>query len=339
MARRIATAFSVVVVLVLLSGCARQGSPVDAGNGEESGGYRLVDTFPIVGYAEDIEIAGGVGVVAASQGGLVILDMTDPVSPVYLGTGSTSFRAEACAYAPADSLAFVTDGTSGVRIFDISDPADPINSVSHQTTRARDVTVEMVAAGELYHLYVADGEGGFRSAKLWYDEVWEQWFLTELERVHPNGSARGICRVGDLVYLAMEEIGLAIYDVTNPSSMVALGTVDTPGEARAVVASGDYAYVADWRAGLQVIDISDPLSPEIVGEAPTVGNAAGIDYADGKVYVADHIGGLRVFDVSDPTEPEEVGHFDTPYANEALVWGAYIYVADRDWGIVIVEEE
>ncbi len=339
MARRIATAFSVVVVLVLLSGCARQGSPVDAGNGEESGGYRLVEMFPIVGYAEDIAIAGGIGIVAASQGGMVVLDMTDPVSPVYLGMGVTSFSATACSYEPADSFAFVTDGSRGVRIFDVSDPSNPTNSVTYQTTRARDVVTALVVVDSLYHMFVADGENGFRVGELYYEEAFDLWFVNQLDHEYPLGNARGIFVLEDLALLAMEEIGLAIYDVSNPTSTVALGTVDTPGEARAVTAHGDYAYIADWRAGLQVIDISDPLAPEIVGEAPTVGNADGIDYADGLVYVADHVGGLRVFDVSDPTEPEEVGYFETPYANEALVSWPYIYVADRDWGIVIVEEE
>ncbi len=328
-----------IAVLLLFSGCARQGNPVDGGGDDGAEGLRLVETFHITGYAEDIDIGGGIGIVAASQGGMVILDMTDPAAPDYLGTGITSFRAEACAYAPDDSLAFLTEGTRGTHVFDISDPANPLNFDSLQCTRARDVAVVEVAAGALYHFFVADGEGGFRAAKLEYIEQFDLWFVTQLDHEYPAGSARGVFVQGDLALLAMEQVGLAIYDVSNAGDVVALGTVDTPGEARAVTAAGDYAYIADWRAGLQVIDISNPLAPEVVASAATPELSAGIDYHDGKVYVADHTGGLRVFDVTDPTNPVEWGYYDTPYANNVLVTDEYVYVADRDLGVVILEEE
>jgi hypothetical protein len=333
-------ALGLIAVLLLFSGCARQGNPVEGGSSDAAKGFRLVDTYSITGYAEDVYIAGGVGIVAASQGGMVILDMTDPAAPDYLGMGITSFKAEACSYEPADSFAFVTDGTRGLRIFDITDPSNPDNIATLQSTRARDVVTELVTPGELYHIYLADGESGFRVAEFEFFSGFNLWFGNELYHEHPVGSARGIDKQGDLVFLAMEQIGLAIYDVGDLSQdPVALGTVDTPGEARDVVVSGDYAYVADWRAGLQVIDVSDPLAPSVVASAATPELSDGIDYHDGMVYVADHTGGLRVFDVTEPTEPFEWGYFGTPYASNVLVTDEYVYVADRDWGVVILEEE
>ncbi|HYW68635.1 MAG TPA: hypothetical protein VE960_03450, partial [bacterium] len=85
--------------------------------------------------------------------------------------------------------------------------------------------------------------------------------------------------------------------------------------------------------------MSDPGSPVIVGSAETDGMADGIDYRDGLVYVAAHTGGLQVFDVSDPTSPVAVGLLETPFANAVLVTDSYVYIADRDWGLVIAEEE
>ncbi len=42
-------------------------------------------------------------------------------------------------------------------------------------------------------------------------------------------------------------------------------------------------------------------------------------------------------DVSDPAQPREVGFYDTPgYAEGVAVSGSYIYVADRDGGLVIL---
>ena len=53
----------------------------------------------------------------------------------------------------------------------------------------------------------------------------------------------------------------------------------------------------------------------------------------------DHTGGLRVFDVTDPTAPEPDGYFETPYANSVFVTDTHVFVADRDMGLVILEEE
>ena len=80
-------------------------------------------------------------------------------------------------------------------------------------------------------------------------------------------------------------------------------------------------------------------SPEIVGSAEMEGLADGIAYRSGKVYVAAHSGGLRVFDVTDPTNPQEAGFLETPFANDVFVTDSYVYVADRDWGLVVAEEE
>ena len=41
----------------------------------------------------------------------------------------------------------------------------------------------------------------------------------------------------------------------------------------------------------------------------------------------------------DPTSPVAVGLLETPFANAVLVTDSYVYIADRDWGLVIAEEE
>jgi hypothetical protein len=323
-------------VVLGLSGCAEKGSPVEP---DGDAGYRIVGSLPIAGDAEHVEVAGDLCLLAASQGGLVLVDVSDPTSPAALGTGPTSFEASGCAYAPGDSIAFVTNGTSGILAFDVSDPASPEQLGSGQGQQSRDVVAVLVTPRELYHLFVADGLGGFQVQEFRYYPSFQAWFFGELDHHGPYGSARGVCLAGDIALVAMEQLGVWLYDITDLSNVTVLGTIDTPGEARAVAQSGVYAYVADWRAGLQVVDMTDPAAPVIVGSAETDGRASGICYHDGLVYVADHVGGLRIFDVGDPTSPEDAGYIDTPFANDVFVTDSYLYVADRDWGLVVAEEE
>lgn len=325
-----------VALAAILSGCAEKGSPVEP---DPDSGYRIVGSLSIAGDAEHVEVEGDLCVLAASQGGLVLVDVSDPSAPVYLGMGPTSFESTGCAYVPSDAIAFVTNGTSGILAFDASDPSSPVQLGSGQGQQSRDVVAVEVTPGELHHLFVADGLGGLLIQEFRYYPSFQSWFFGGVYQHGPYGSARGVCLAGDLALVAMEQLGLWVYDVANLDAVVRVGTVDTPGDARAVAVHDGYAYVADWREGLQVVDISDPANPTIVGAAPTEGRASGICYHDGLVYVADHVGGLRVFDVTDPESPEPAGFLETSFATGVFVAGSYVYIADRDWGLVVAEEE
>jgi hypothetical protein len=50
---------------------------------------------------------------------------------------------------------------------------------------------------------------------------------------------------GSVAYVADQDAGLQIVDVSNPASLVGLGADDASGDATAVAPSGMVAYVAD----------------------------------------------------------------------------------------------
>jgi len=322
--------------LALSAGCSRRGNPADGG---DSTGYRIVGTLAVGGYAEDVKVVGDLAVIAAGQEGVVLVDVADPGAPGALGTGPTLYEATGCDYAPTDSLAYVTDGSVGVVAYDVTDPESPVYLTYCQGTRTRDLEIVETTPGLLHHIFAADGEGGFRIWELRYYPGYDAWFGNGVYQADTQGSARGICIHGGTAFVAVEQLGLALFDVTQPDDPVALGTVDTPGEARGVAASAGYAYVADWRAGVQVVDVSNPMEPEIVATIPTPGNAVGVFCHGDNLYVADHTGGVLVFDVTDPLAPEAAGSVETPFANAVFVTDSYVFIADRDWGLVIAEEE
>ena len=69
---------------------------------------------------------------------------------------------------------------------------------------------------------------------------------------------------GDYAFVADDQLGLQIIDITNPAAPALLGSYDTVGDAYDVCAAGDYAFVADGAAGLHVIDIMNPASPSLL---------------------------------------------------------------------------
>jgi len=328
--------FVVGAILAVLTGCARRGNPADGG---DSTGYRIVGTAAIAGYAQDVKVAGDMAIIAAGQQGLVLVDVADPAAPGVLGSGPILFDASGCDYAPTDRMAYVTDGSVGAVAFDVRDPASPVYLTYCQGTRARDLEIIEATPGLLHYIFAADGEGGFRIWEMRYYPAYQAWFGNGVYQGDTQGSARGVCLYGGKAFVAAEQLGLVLFDVTTPTSAARLGGVDTPGEARGVAAAGNYAYVADWRAGVQVVDVSDPTAPEIVTTIETRGNAVTAFCRDDMLYVACHTGGLQVFDVSDPPAPTAAGSLATPYANAVFVTDTHVYIADRDWGLVIAEEE
>ena len=95
---------------------------------------------------------------------------------------------------------------------------------------------------------------------------------------------------GSYAYLANEEAGLRVIDISNPASPIEVGYIDTWDSALDVAVSRSYAYVAAWVDGLRVVDVSDPANPVEVGYGGTLLASWGVDVADGYAYVSETIG-------------------------------------------------
>ncbi len=161
------------------------------------------------------------------------------------------------------------------------------------------------------------------------------------------GQAHGIQVVGDIAYVADGTEGLKIFDVSDPSAMVLLGSLDT-GLARDVLfedspASGKVLYVADGLSGMVVIDVNDPASPTQIGSYATLGQAMGLSYhgavGDGPyLTIAAGSEGVIVLDVSLPSAPVfKDSHSTIGFANDVTtdIVGSldYLYVASGSGGV------
>lgn len=78
---------------------------------------------------------------------------------------------------------------------------------------------------------------------------------------------------GDHAYLAAGDLGLLIYDVSDPSAPEQVARVDLPSLADVAVLAGR-AYLADFFLGLQILDVEEPAAPWYLGgslQAPVTG--------------------------------------------------------------------
>jgi hypothetical protein len=161
------------------------------------------------------------------------------------------------------------------------------------------------------------------------------------------------------VFAAVSQAGLWWYDFSTTRSFEGVDTMliysprylgwgDTPSSALAVFAKGGYVYVADDYGGLQIFDLPDTIPafdhdapyeaiPELISSLNTSGRTKDVHVVNNYCYLADGSGGLKIIDITNPASPVFLAAYSTPYAYGVWADENYIYIADRDNGLMIFE--
>ena len=147
---------------------------------------------------------------------------------------------------------------------------------------------------------------------------------------------------GSLAYVASGEFGLAVADITNPASPVALGGATPPFYGSRLAVNGTLSVVTSNSMGLNVVDVSDPMSPKTIGWLGGVMGAVGM--AGQYAYVDNTVPGnpahddLIVVNLSVPSNPAIVGRITLPGAAGTIkIIGTYAYLATGAAGLQVVD--
>ena len=127
--------------------------------------------------------------------------------------------------------------------------------------------------------------------------------------------------------MAAGSAGLRIVNVSEPTSPIEIGALDTPGSASSVRLVADLAYVADGSSGVRIVDVSDPTAPVELSAFDTPGSARDVEVSGSLALVADLGGGLRILDVSNPAAPVQVGQHTTQTVYDVEVVGTRAHAA------------
>jgi hypothetical protein len=229
-----------------------------------------------------------------------------------------------------NDYSFVTNGSPGLQIIDISNPTAPTLAGRYDTYGAA-IGVQIVGN----YAYVADSSPGLQII-----DISNPTAPTLTGSYDTSGYAYGVQVVGNYAYVPAEFSGLQIIDISNPTAPTLKGNYNPSGSASGVQVVGNYAYVADSLSGLQIIDISTPTAPTLTGNYNTAGAAEGVQIVGNYAYVADGFSGLEIIDISTPTAPTLTGSYDTSeyaYAYGVQVVGNYAYIAYGDSGLQIID--
>jgi hypothetical protein len=124
----------------------------------------------------------------------------------------------------------------------------------------------------------------------------------------PGAHVRGIYVLDTLMFVADQERGLRIANISDQSNPFEVGSYDSSW-THAVFARANLVYTTE-SSNLVIYDISNPEQPVLLSKH-TMPKPHGVDVIvkDEYAYVADGQGGLRIINVSDSTNPFETGNF------------------------------
>ena len=323
---------TLLLVSLLLLNC---GTPVDPESIDgDDGGYKIVSRFNTTGYAQDVVIDNTLAFVAQGEGGLMIIDISDPKNPAEISTVNEGMKGYANKVARKDSVLYIASGGFGVSVVNAADPENP------------QITATNLALKPAKNFLVM-GNFLFTSVAEYGVQISEISYATQPDirgGTNTPGYAQGICASADSNYLlvACGEMGLAVFDISELQSgwgnYPMLGWVDIPEYTEDVDSHPTlpYAYVACGTAGFTIIDFSDPADLKIVSRYETGGYAKEIIYKDGKVYMTTNARGLKIFDVTNVSSPVLIGTVKTEYAMGLDKGDNYIYVADEVEGLITI---
>jgi len=147
------------------------------------------------------------------------------------------------------------------------------------------------------------------------------------------GTARDVVvdPVADLAYVASDNFGVAVVDVSNPAEPVAIGGTVPPFEAHRLDVEGGLAVAAS-PAGLSFVDVTDPSLPRRVSHVE--GNFPAVALSGSTVFARKLVPGnpghvdLLVFDASVPSSPVLRADVYMTGSGDVAVHAGALYVGD-----------
>ena len=169
---------------------------------------------------------------------------------------------------------------------------------------------------------------------------------TKVGNLNTSGRTQGLTLSSDgqYAFVADDDQGLQIIDISSAASPTLVGNFVTSGNARTVTLSSDgqYAFVAANDSGLQILDVSNVASPTLAGNLATSGRAEGVTLSsDGQYAFVPDQSTLNIIDISDVASPSLVSNVSLPGGDAFSVTlssdGQHAFVAHGSAGLTILD--
>lgn len=131
---------------------------------------------------------------------------------------------------------------------------------------------------------------------------------------------------GNYFYVARDFAGVAVVNVTNPSSPYLATTVNVTPLVHHLEVAGNYLYTIGDSSGFCVFDLANPGIPEFVALGNSFFGGSDLVAGGDHVYIASLFEGITVMDVSDPLAPVRL---EPAFSTNAATYGTLEIVGDH----------
>jgi hypothetical protein len=330
---------------------------------------QLISSLGLSGNSREIAVLGNYACLAENYYGLEIIDISDPSNPHIQGHYVVSELNMSLAV--RGDYVYLENDQNGLMIIDISDPANPILTGTEYSSAGVSIALDgdyafiPRFAGDLSIVNVADPRNPFPVGR--YESIgrcgdaaisgslaclasqnyFEVIDISDLSNPMllgslVNGKVDGLCISGNYAYVAHNDLGLQIVDISNPQIPIILGCVDTPLDINRVSVSGNYAYISGLDYGFLIIDVSNPSEPNLIGENDTTGLIEDILVDGNYLYMNDYtFGGLKIYDISNPISPVLAGSYQPSnylINSRIKISDHWIYLTSNNFEIIDISD-
>lgn len=294
-----------------------------------------VGSYDVLNITFNAFISGNYAYLAHVDDGMLVLDLGDNTNPTLI----SRFDTPGYAYDVfvSGSYAYIADVAAGLYVADISDPINPTEVGVLDSVNA----VKLKVSGN-YAYILSRGNPN--------DPYW----IKVVDVADPsNPELRGgiqlpyrasdLAVTGNYVFVAADDDGIRVIDVSNPDAPAEVATFGVPN-VYDVFIQGNYAYfaAADWDGGFGILNISDPENPFLENLYNPTGwfHPFDVTVAGNYAWLSDPAGTAEIylFDVSDPANPIEIESYQTPGGlYDVFAVDSLVYVSDGAAGLQILE--
>ncbi len=268
-----------------------------------------------------IKVQGDYAYVIGDTSGFRVVNIADPARMAEVSHDNS--RKDLYLQAPnalvvEGNRAYISDANYPFHVYDISNPADPVQTGAVFDHEASDGAYDLAVAGETAYLAGWGGNDAFYPGNgLWAVDISNPDEPEPVGFVDVPNKLWSLAASGSTLYALdglvddkdSAPLSLRVFDLSNPHQPVEAGSVVMqgmmPGMLSGILVHGNHLYAnLMMPMGVKSFDISDPVKPvEISGLPMSFSGSPGMVQAGNYLFV----GGTIVYDVSNAAQPTMVG--------------------------------